>query len=73
MDNAEVKVGMPVYIMRNTHEGARRISSRLSMEKRVVLPHEAKVHSLHKGTEDIWVLDVMGVQVPYHHTEFEPA
>lgn len=73
MVNGEVKAGMPVYITKNTHKEAQRLPLRQTMNRVVVLPHEAKVHSLYKGSEDIWMLDITGILVPYHHTEFEPA
>ena len=73
MVKTDAKVGMPVVITGNTHEGTRVLGPRVTVARLIKIPCAARVFALLKGSEEIWMLDVLSIQVPFHHTEFEPA
>lgn len=73
MVKTEVQAGIYVTIVGNTHEGTLQLGVRKTMLRLIKIPSNAKVHAPLPASDGIWMLDVNGVQVPFHYTEFELA
>lgn len=73
MIKTEVQAGITVKIVGNTHEGTRQLGVRKTMLRLIKIPSKARVHAPLPTSDEIWMLDVNGVQVPFHYTEFELA